>query len=171
MFERDITLTGKHATYVKYFRDDAKLYARYIDVYMNGAVFGLLHNRRAERDSGSATASILADTLQKERSRCVLLYRLAMLLDETSGLDTQERIDRAFRDDADDASPDKLVANMELFNSYVRGGIEEMYEQFIDGHGTTADEYLDRAMDVMETFKDELDGVDFSDKLESLMQG
>ncbi len=72
---------------------------------------------------------------------------------------------------ADDAAPGKLVANMELFNSYVRGGIEEMYEQFIDGHGVTADEYLDRAMDVMETFKDELDDVDFSDKLESLMQG
>ena len=60
---------------------------------------------------------------------------------------------------------------MELFNSYERGGIEEMYEQFIDGHGVTADEYLDRAMDVMETFKDELDDGDFSDKLESLMQG
>ena len=161
MFERDITLTGKHATYVKYFRDDAKLYARYVDVYMNGAIFGLLHNRRAEKDSGDATANILADTLQRERNKCVLLYRLVMLLDETSNLDVQERINRAFRDDADDAAPGKLVANMELFNSYVRGGIEEMYEQFIDGHGVTADEYLDRAMDVMETFKDELDDVDF----------
>ena len=171
MFERDITLTGKHATYVKYFRDDAKLYARYVDVYMNGAIFGLLHNRRAEKASGDATANILADTLQRERNKCVLLYRLVMLLDETSNLDVQERINRAFRDDADDAAPGKLVANMELFNSYVRGGIEEMYEQFIDGHGVTADEYLDRAMDVMETFKDELDDVDFSDKLESLMQG
>lgn len=171
MFERDITLTGKHATYVKYFRDDAKLYARYVDVYMNGAIFGLLHNRRAEKDSGDATANILADTLQRERNKCVLLYRLVMLLDETSNLDVQERINRAFRDDADDAAPGKLVANMELFNSYVRGGIEEMYEQFIDGHGVTADEYLDRAMDVMETFKDELDDVDFSDKIEFLVQG
>ena len=171
MFERDITLTGKHATYVKYFRDDAKLYARYVDVYMNGAIFGLLHNRRAEKDSGDATANILADALQRECNKCVLLYRLVMLLDETSNLDVQERINRAFRDDADDAAPGKLVGNMELFNSYVRGGIEEMYEQFIDGHGVTADEYLDRAMDVMETFKDELDDVDFSDKLESLMQG
>ena len=167
MFERDITLTGKHATYVKYFKDDAKLYARYIDVYMNGAVFGLLHNRRAEKDSGSVTANILADVLQKERSKCVLLYRL----DETSKLDKQGRIDRAFRDDADDATPSKLAANMELFNSYVRGGIEEMYEQFIDGHGTTADDYLKRAMDVMENFKDELDGADFSDRLKSLTRG
>lgn len=171
MFERDITLTGKHATYVKYFKDDAKLFTRYIDVYMNGAVFGLLHNRRAAKDSGSATASILADVLQKERSKCVILYRLVMLLDETSGLDTQGRIDRAFRDDADDTAPEKLTANMELFDSYVRGGIEEMYEQFIDGHGTTADAYLDRAMDVMETFKNELDGDDFSNKLKSLVQG
>ena len=53
MFENDLTLTGKHATYVKYLVNDAKLYKRYIDVYMNGAVFGLLHNRTAPIDKDS----------------------------------------------------------------------------------------------------------------------
>lgn len=172
MFEHDLSLTGKHARYMKYLVNDAKLYKRYIDVYMNGAVFGLLHDRRAERDNESVPpANILADVLQKERGNCVLLYRLVMLLDESRGISSQERIDRAFRDDADDAASEKLKANMELFHSYVRGGIEEIFEQFVEGRGTTPDEYLDRAMEVMGDFRSELKGDDFTDRLNSLMLG
>lgn len=172
MFEHDFTLKGKHAKYMKYLSNDAGLYKRYIDVYLNGAVFGLLHDRRADVDNETTdTANILADVFQKERSNCVLLYRLTMLLDKSSDLTTQERIDRAFRDDADDASPEKLKSNTELFHSYVRGGIEEMFEQFIEGGGTTPDEYLEHAMDVMESFRNELNGTDVDDKLKSLIQG
>lgn len=171
MFERDFTLVGKHATYMKYLVNDAKLYKRNIDVYMNAAVFGLLYSRTADKDPMHDDTDIPASVFQRERKNCVLLYRLVMLLDEMSGLTPEERVDRAFRDDADDAVPEKLEANMELFNAYVRGGIEVMYEQFIDGGGTSADEYLERAMDVMQDFKEELDGFDPGDKLQSLIQG
>jgi hypothetical protein len=170
MFENDYTLVGKHATYLKYLVNDARLFERYIDVYMNGAIFGLLHNRTAERDKGSSdSANILAGVFANCRNDCVFLYRLVMLLDKETNLEAPERIDRAFRDDADEAEPEKLAANMEVFNSYVRGGIEEMYEQFIDGHGSNPDEYLERAMDVMEEFKDDISGSDFEDRLRSLI--
>ena len=66
MFDSDYSLTGKHATYLKFLavknsQDDddaesvnsAKLFARYIDVYMNAVVFGLLYNRTAKRDTES----------------------------------------------------------------------------------------------------------------------
>ena len=66
MFENDYTINGKHATYLKFLakknaRDDqgpdnpaaARLFERYIDVYMNAAVFGLLYNRTAKRDTSS----------------------------------------------------------------------------------------------------------------------
>jgi hypothetical protein len=53
MFENDYIFNGKHATYIKYLVDDAKLYKRYIDVLMNGAVFGLLYNRLGLRDRES----------------------------------------------------------------------------------------------------------------------
>jgi hypothetical protein len=170
MFENDYTLVGKHATYVKYFVNEAKLFERYIDVYMNAALFGLLHNRTAQRDKESTDrARIYADAFANCRSDCVFLYRLVMLLDKTTDLETPERIDRAFRDDANEQEPEKLAANMEVFNAYVRGGIEEMYEQFIDGHGSNPDEYLERAMDVMEEFKDDISGSDFEDRLRSLI--
>lgn len=170
MFENDFTLTGKHATYVKYLATDAKLYKRYIDVYMNGAVFGLLHNRTAPIDKDSTDrARIYADAFANCRMECVFLYRLVMLLGQTSNLESPERIDRAFRDDANDSEPEKLKANLDLFNSYVRGGIEEIYEELIDGHGTTPEEYLDRAMEVMEEFRNDLRGKEPEVILEKLM--
>ena len=170
MFENDLTLTGKHATYVKYIVNDAKLYKRYIDVYMNGAVFGLLHNRTAPIDKDSTDrARIYADAFANCRMECVFLYRLVMLLEKRSDLDSPERIDRAFRDDANESEPEKLKENIDLFNSYVRGGIEEMYEEFIDGHGTTPEDYLDRAMEVMEEFHNDLTGKEPDVNLAELM--
>ena len=170
MFENDYTLTGKHATYVKYLVRNAKLYERYIDVYMNGAIFGLLHNHVAEKDNASKDqARIYADAFANCRDDCVFLYRLVMLLESTSNLDSAERIDRAFRDDANEREPEKLASNLDLFNAYVRGGIEELYKQFIDGHGSTSEEYLEHAIEVMEEFRDELAGSDFNDKLSELL--
>ena len=97
------------------------------------------------------------------------MYRLVMLLEKRSDLDSPERIDRAFRDDANESEPEKLKENIDLFNSYVRGGIEEMYEEFIDGHGTTPEDYLDRAMEVMEEFHNDLTGKEPDVNLAELM--
>ncbi len=98
MFENDYTLVGKHATYMKYLVHDAKLYDRYIDVYMNGAVFGLLYNRTASRDNTSQDrARVYDDAYATCREDCSFLYRLVMLLDESSDITAEVRIDRAFR--------------------------------------------------------------------------
>ena len=94
MFENDYTINGKHATYLKFLakknaRDDqspdnptaARLFERYIDVYMNAAVFGLLYNRTAKRDNSSDDrARVYADAFANERENCIFLYRMVMLL-------------------------------------------------------------------------------------------
>ena len=111
MFENDYTINGKHATYLKFLakknsRDDdspdnpkaARLFERYIDVYMNAAVFGLLYSRTAKRDTTSDDrARVYADAFSTERENCVFLYRMVMLLDKTTELTPEERVDRAFR--------------------------------------------------------------------------
>ena len=61
MFENDYNITGKHASYLKFLAaknsgakgaDDssptsARIFERYIDVYMNAAIWGLLYERTA----------------------------------------------------------------------------------------------------------------------------
>ena len=111
MFDRDYTLTGKHATYLKFLAvknskedeselttNSAKLFERYIDVYMNAAVWGILYSKRASHDTSSKDrARIYADAYATEHANCDFLYRMVMLLDESVDLTPDERIDRAFR--------------------------------------------------------------------------
>lgn len=183
MFESDYTINGKHATYLKFLakknsRDDqesdnpsvARLFERYIDVYMNAAVFGLLYSRTVKRDTASDDrARVYADAFATERENCVFLYRMVMLLDKTIDLAPEERLNRAFRYDTDPEKDVEFRQNMELFHDYVRGGIEVMYEQFTDGC-TTQDDYLSKTYEVMTTFKKELEGLSYADELKKLIK-
>lgn len=182
MFDGDYTITGKHATYLKYLavknsKDDedaatssAKLFERYIDVYMNAAIWGLLYSRTAPRDNTSdSRARIYADAFSKEHDKCVFLYRMVMLLDKSSNIDASERVDRAFRYDSDKNKEKEFQQNLDLFNSYVRGGIEQMYEEFTSGCSTT-DDYLNRVYEIMTDFKNDIEGHSYEEDLARLLR-
>ena len=184
MFENDYTIYGKHAKFLKFLakknaRDDgpetsgsAKIFERYIDVYMNAVVFGLIYSRKAKRDTESDdrsnTAHILANVFIRERENCIFLYQMVMLLDTTENLSLEEKINRAFRIDSTLSNSEEFQKNMELFNDYVRGGIEVMYEKFTDGC-RTPEEYLERTFEIITNFQDEINGVSFSDRIEKLI--
>ena len=92
-----------------------------------------------------------------------------MLLDKTSDITMEERVDRAFRYDSDESKSEEFKQCMELFNSYVRGGIEVMYEQFTDSCNTR-DDYLMKTYEVMTDFKNELEGISYEDELAKLVK-
>ncbi len=183
LFETDYTINGTHATRLKFLakknaRDvdesdntqAAKIFERYIDVYMNAAVWGIYYRRKAKNDrSTKDTASVRADAFIRERETCIFLYRLVMLLDDSENLTQTERIDRAFRYDSLPDKADELKKNLELFHDYVRGGIDLMYEKFTDGCMTRED-YLEKTFEVMTEFKSELDDIDYSAELAKLMR-
>lgn len=182
MFENDYTITGKHATYLKYLavknskEDDdattssARLFERYIDVYMNAAIWGLLYSKVSKRDSSSDDrARVYADAFANERDNCVFLYRMVMLLDKSVDLTPDERVNRAFRYDTQPEKADVFHENMELFHDYVRGGIELMYEHFTDGC-STRDDYLNKVYEVVTTFKKEIEGYSYDEELAKLIK-
>lgn len=183
MFDNDYNIYGKHATYMKFLavknsgskdEDDsspssARIFERYIDVYMNAAIWGLLYERTAPKDATSEDrARIYADAYATERENCVFLYRMVMLLDKTTTLDQNTRVDRAFRYDVQEDKKEEFAKNMELFHSYVRGGLEEMYEQFTDGCFTRED-YMNRVYEVLDTFRKEIAGRSYEDELAKLI--
>lgn len=183
MFENDYAITGKHATYLKFLasknsnsRDGdesssvtARIFERYIDVYMNAAIWGLLYKRTAPKDTSSDNrARIYADAYATERENCVFIYRMVMLLEDSTKLEPSVRIDRAFRYDVQEDKKDEFAKNMELFHAYVRGGIEEMYEQFTDGCSTRED-YMNKVYDVLSTFRREINGLSYEDELAKLL--
>lgn len=169
MFESDYALVGKHATYMKFLVNEARLYERYIDVYLNGAVFGLLYNCMAVRDNSSQDrARVYADAFATCRDDCLFLYRLVMLLDESTCISAEERIDRVFRHDADPKQVEHLEKNMDLFHSYVRGGIEILYGKIVEGC-ITEEDYIARLYEMMKSFSEEIEGFPYEERLARLV--
>lgn len=182
LFETDYTITGEHATRLKFLakknsRDDnepdnphaAKIFERYIDVYMNAAVWGIRYRRKAEIRPSNDRARIYADAFNREREICLFLYRLVMLLDDSENFTQSERIDRAFRCDTLPDKADELQKNLNLFHDYVRGGIDLMFEKFTTDC-QTREEYLEKTFAVMTEFKAEIDGIDYSAEIDKLMK-
>jgi len=130
----------------------------------------LLYNRTAKRDSSSEQANIPASAFNTSRNDCIFLYRLVMLLEQTTNATPDERIDRAFRHDADEKTKDKLEENMNLFHAYVLGGIEILYEKYTDSC-TTEDDYLERIYTLMCDFQEEIQGISYDEKLKELIGG
>lgn len=158
MFDGDIKITGKHATYIKFLASKsvqlnknipcAGVFKRYIDVYIAGITIGLVKNLKSSVDNSvEDSANILASAVINEQSKLKILYRIMNLIDDTS-LTSDERIDLAFRYDADE---EHIKKGMELFNSYARGGIEWLYEE-ITQNATTNDDYLEKLANLVKDF-------------------
>ena len=161
MFDSDIKIVGKHATYIKFLSKKttelnkdfagAEIFRRYIDVYIAGAMLGILKKRKSEVDNApnGDTAMIFASAVINEQSNLKFLYRMILLLDDAA-LSNDDRVDLAFRNDTNN---EKLKAGMEVFNSYARGGIEWFYEKFTDG-ATTKEDYLQKIAEIVRDFEE-----------------
>ena len=131
LFESEIEFTGKHAIYVKYLKEELKVFPTYREVYILGAIIGFLEKKKGSYDNNSKkeTASIFADAFSgKYRSQLKFIYRTIMLLDNEDKLSLEERKNRAFRDDPQ-TNKDLIRENMAIFNDYVCGGVEYLYTQ------------------------------------------
>ena len=158
MFTGDIYIRGKYATYLKYLsqkteKNDRKekvagVFERMIDVYMTAAIVGVNYGlKREDENTTSDTVKIFADAVNREQDNLEAIFRIVMLVDNTTGLNPDEKINRAFK------NPD-TPENLKLFNSYVRGGIDWLYEQFTTS-ATTRDEYIAKIYEIVDNFKEE----------------
>ena len=79
---------------------------------------------------------------------------MIMLLDKNYTPDIEERLNKAFRyygvkkNNTENLSPD---SDEEYFNSYVRGGVDVLYEKLIE-NVTDEQGYIDRLYDFIEDF-------------------
>ena len=125
MFDKEYSFRGKHCDYVikltaEYDTKKHKLFATNYDVYAIAPIVGFLYGRRAELDKTGDATKIFPDKLMKEQQNLLFNYRLIMILDKNHEADFNERLNKAFRYyGSDKAAPDE-----ELYESYVRGGVE-----------------------------------------------
>ena len=160
MFDKQYRFKGRHALRVDKLTaafdtvSKAKLFERNIDVYTNAPLIGFLYGRIAELDDEKNTETgqvynqnVMGDRVIYSQEDLMFNFRLIMLLDETYEPDKDTRINKAFRHMGEDPSDE------ERFDSYVRGGVDVLYEKLIEGAGNPND-YVTRLYEFLEEFEE-----------------
>lgn len=95
----------------------------------------------------SAIGPRMGDRVIYSQEELLFNFRLIMLLDKEYEPDEDVRINKAFRHMGEDP------ADEARFDSYVRGGVDVLYEKLIEGV-SSPDEYVMRLYDFVEEFQE-----------------
>lgn len=179
MFDKDMQIRGKYATYWKALTQlpgnavetskNFKIFENYIYVYMVAPIIGLLNGRKGQydpADDSKDTAGMLAEIQIKNASKLKYIYRLIVLVDDSIELTDEEKINMAFREDNNEESVKK---GMELYTAYFLGGLEVLYETFVL-ECITEDDYIRKMFDFVTEFKDEQEIDELTLDIESLLR-
>ena len=179
MFDKDMQIHGRHATYWKALtqlpgnavetKKNFKIFENYIYVYMVAPIIGMIHGRKGEYDpldDSKDTAGMLAEIQIKNNAKLKYIYRLIILSDDSLGLSDEQKINMAFREDNNEES---VKIGMELFNAYFFGGLEILYEEFVQ-ECITDDDYISKMFDFVNSFKEEQSIDDISIDIENLLK-
>ena len=140
VFNSDYVIYGEHATYAKFLckerlierEDGVNVFDRVVDLLMVAPLVGICKGRYVpQRDTTSENkndkSTVLLAQIDNEKRNLVIIYRLVMLANPLSSGTDKDKVDQALRFDS---VPDSQNPNMDIFDGYVRGGIEYLYESF-----------------------------------------
>lgn len=170
MFDREYTFTGTHANQVSKLTSSLDnnsrkvLFNTFIEVFVSAPIIGFLYARKGEknRDNG-VEKKIFTDAMLNHKDEIEYNYKLIILLDKEHEEDNEKRLDKAFR------TFEHSKEDLELFNSYVLGGVEVLYEKLI-GTATNIDEYVNNLYDFIEEINDRFAAKISSEEIVSLCQ-
>lgn len=160
MFDKQYRFRGRHAVRVDKLtgvfdtNSKAKLFERNVDVYANAPLIGFLCGRTADIDDEKNpetnqvyNQNVMGDRVIYSQEELTFNFRIIMLLDKEYEPDEEKRIDKAFRHMGE--NPDDEAR----FDSYVRGGVDVLYEKLIEG-ASSPDDYVSRLYDFVEEFQE-----------------
>lgn len=132
-FRSTVRFTGRHKVYIDAIWKQNDIKESFIktlyELYGIAAIIGLRTNNKSEVDPDqNEVRNLQSDQLLNYRSVLNTIMTTVLLLDESTGLSEEERINRAFKKPT---TVEQFNENVELFNSYVRGGIEYLYDALV----------------------------------------
>ena len=123
-------------------------------MYANAPLVGFLYGRTSDPDDTRNpetnqvyNQNVMGDRVIYSQEELMFNFRLIMLLDKAYEPNEDIRINKAFRNMGEDPSDEAR------FDSYVRGGVDVLYEKLIEGV-TSPDEYVTRLYDFVEEFQE-----------------
>lgn len=144
-FRRPAVITGKHGRLIDDMWEQNQIqksyFKRLVDLYTIAAIIGLRAKRAVEEDrTEEGRRTVQVDQLMTKLEDLTTIMQIILLLDETSRLTIEQKINRAFRGPQ---SEEEFNSNVDLFNSYVRGGIEILHEELVQRALGIEDEFSD----------------------------
>lgn len=147
-FKRDeMFFVGKHRDYVDKLWTQGKIqesyFRRLVDLYAIAAIVGLKAKRRSaeERDNSDIKRTVQMKQLNENCQILLPIMRMILIMDDSRNMTFEEKLESAFVIPEDEAT---YKANMELFNSYARGGMEYLYEHLVLRTPGIDEDYTDR---------------------------
>ena len=92
-------------------------------------------------------AKIFTEQVVKETKYLKINFQIIILLDKEYEKDDDKRLEKAFRNLADDEK------DIDLFESYTRGGIEILYDKCIST-SNQKDDFMENIVEFLEELKD-----------------
>lgn len=142
----EMIFVGKHRDYVDKLWTQGKIqesyFRRLVDLYAIAAIIGLKINRKSceERDESDIKRTVQMKQLNESNQTLLTIMRMVLIFDTSRGMKFEERLESAFTIPEDEET---YKANMELFNSYARGGIEYLYEHLVLRAPDVDEDYTD----------------------------
>lgn len=131
-------------------KNSLRLFKRNIDVYIIAPLIGFLYGRKSEPEKSlEDTTKIFTDTMLREQSILKYNYQLIMLLDKKNEPSMDKRLDKAFRNYGNNS--DETLADEMIYEQYVLGGVDILYEKLIEG-SVSPEDYIIKLYTFMEDF-------------------
>lgn len=131
LFLEDYLFRGKHVKMVRDLTNEidkdssSKLFTSAIELYKASAILGCLKNKTALPENTGENFRIFTEQFVNHGSELRFIYKLVLLVNEENSGEDIDRINVAFRDNENEK-------NIELFESYMLGGLEEIYKYFFE---------------------------------------
>jgi len=142
----EMFFVGNHRDYVdklwSFNKIQESYFKRLVDLYAVAAIVGLKTNRKSQevKDDSDIKRTVQMKQLNDNIQTLLPLMRLVLIMDDSRGFTLEQKLESAFMIPED---VDTYKANMELFNSYARGGVEYLYEQLVLRTPDIDDDYTD----------------------------
>lgn len=144
MFDKEYFFYGKHADMVKRLTsklDDAiekSFFTTNADIYLIAPLIGYIYNRKAKvPQDRSKSTKVYITKMFDYKDDMIFNYRNLMIMLYKDDPD-KNAVDIAFRMDEKDEERTEFD---QIYDSYVLGGVEELYER-IFGEGDSTDAYI-----------------------------
>lgn len=154
MFLEEYSFEGEHARKVVQLAPDestpgTKYFSSVVELFMTAAIIGCHYNKRSKRNTSVSIKpkKIFAEQFYNRSVELKKIFKIVMLNAKREDGDLNAGITKAFRRPETDE-------NYQLFEEYVLGGVDILYDKLIKDTNVNFNDYLANMVDLTNEFRE-----------------